>query len=299
MIKKPSIIITSIGRTGTKFFSKLFKQIVPNGTTLHDPHVLSFSIRKGKGIKHLLEQLQESGIENLVIRKALGRWDLTRLSDARVKEELGYEETVEEVLRQRKKFVTTRPGSVYIESSAGYYGLIDVLRDVYERQAVAYMVRDGRDWVQSWMNWGEMYGKGRLRSLITHTWPEASQIPDDPYSFKWKSMSRFEKLCWAWASLNNYALQTIQKNPNARVFHFENIFSSHDRYEHLAELVRFLTAIVQREETPSDLLEGWLERKIHGSTGDFPSWRDWPKDQRRQFRTICGPLMDQLGYEVE
>jgi len=301
MIKKPSIIITSLGRTGTKFFYTLFREIIPDGTSLHEPDVFNIVQYRetGERIRQILKQIREAGVYNMIIRKALGKWSLIKLSDARVRGELGYTEAVQQVLSQREKFVHSRSGHVYIESSAAYYGLIDVLKDVYEHHRVAYIIRDGRDWVQSWMNWGEMYSKGKIRSLVAHTWPTASEIEGDPYGAKWKAMSRFEKVCWAWARLNEYALRTIQENPNARIFRFEDIFKSENRYQHLEELVQFVTAFPDAGQIVTAPLDGWLDRQIHKSSPRFPSWEKWSAEQKQQFRAICGPLMEKLGYEFD
>ena len=65
-------------------------------------------------------------------------------------------------------------------------------------------------------------------------------INDLNYKNKWKYMSQFEKLCWGWTEINNYALNTINKNPNAKLFYFENIFKSKDKYYNLDNLLKFL-----------------------------------------------------------
>jgi hypothetical protein len=112
-------------------------------------------------------------------------------------------------------------------------------------------------------------------------------------------MSRFEKICWAWVRLNEYALGTIEENPNARAFRFEDIFKSRDRYQHLATLVDFATDLPGIEPVPSQALDGWLDRKIHGSSGEFPAWPNWSAQQKEQFIQICGPLMESLDYDID
>ncbi len=83
MIDKPSIIITSLGRTGTKFFADFFADIIPESTSLHEPDIFNFSLKKGKGLKYLNKQLRESDFKNLILKKALGKWSLVSLSDKR------------------------------------------------------------------------------------------------------------------------------------------------------------------------------------------------------------------------
>jgi hypothetical protein len=308
VIKKPTIIITSLGRTGTMFFYTLFRDVIPDCTALHEPDVFKIVRYRetDERIKQMLAQIREVGVYHLVIRKALGRWSLVRLSDARLRGELGHTETVQRVLSQRKRFVDSRSGSVYVESSFAYYGLIDILKDVFENHRVAYIVRDGGDWIRSWISWKEMqgkrwgmYGKGKIESLFGHNWPTASEMENDPYKRKWDSMSGFEKLCWAWFRLNKYALETVQENPNARLFRFEDIFQSEYRYQHLTDLVQFVTTFPNAEPISTGPLDGWLDRQIYKSVGRFPPKKEWSAKHKQQFRTICGTLMEDLGYELD
>ncbi|MGC9400542.1 MAG: hypothetical protein ACP5HM_15595 [Anaerolineae bacterium] len=298
MIEKPTIIITSLGRTGTKFFAALFRDLIPNAISLHEPDVFNFFQYESKKerIRQTVKQIQEVGLYNLFSRRAFG--SVIELSDSRMRNDFEYEEFARQLLKLRCEFVESREGTIYVESSIGYYGLIDVLSCVYECHRVVYVVRDGRDWARSHMNWGEMYGKGKLRSIFAHTWPTAPEIAEDPYADQWSKMSRFEKICWAWVRLNRYALDTIQQNPNARVFRFEDIFESEDRYQHLAELVNFATDMPGVDPVPAEALEGWLDRRIHKSSGDFPAWPEWSTQQKQQFKEICGSLMEELGYEL-
>lgn len=299
MIKKPVIVITSLGRTGTKFFAALFDELLPDATSLHEPDYLNFGQYRGVSEKasQVVRQLQEVGVSNLIIRKALGKWSLKQLSDRRVRRQISYKDAVQNVLSQRKQFINSRNGSIYIESSSAYYGLIDVLTDTYQRHKVAYVVRDGRRWVRSMINFQPGYDRGRIRRLISPPFPSASEIENDPFKSQWSSMSLFQQLCWAWSTLNEYAIETVSDNPNARLFQFEEIFQANDRYQHLLELVHFLIPDSHRHLVSSETLDGWLNRKIHKSQGGFPVWDQWSIDHRQQFLEICGPLMEKLGYE--
>lgn len=301
MIRKPAIIITSLGRTGTKFFQELFADIVPNATSLHEPDYVNFGQYTGMNerVRQLIRQIQESGFSNLVVRKLLGKWSLIELSDARLRGTLAYDEAVQRVLEQRKDFIQSQAGSIYIESSSAYFGLIDVLEDIYQQHRVVYIIRDGRDWVRSKMNFGNMYKKGKIRSIVSYNWLTAWDIEDDPYQSQWMTMSRFEKICWAWVRLNDYALATIPKGPNAKMFRFEDIFRSEDGYQHLSDLVQFATTFPDCEVIPTSSVDGWLDQQIHKSSRQFPAWSEWTIEQRRQFKEIAGPLMERVGYAFE
>lgn len=295
MINKPSIIITSLGRTGTKFFSVLFKEIIPDCSAFHEPDIVQYFGTNNR-IKSFMSRVKDAGIYNMIFLKLLGKWSLIKVSDARLRGVISKEQAIKEVLRQRINFINSKPGNIYVESNAGYYGLIPILNKVYTCHRAIYIIRDGREWVSSAMNVAELYGKKGLRKIFAHQMPSAHEFPTDPLYERWHFTSRFEKLCWAWSKLNEYALSTLAENPNTRMFHFEEIFSKKGSYRALNDLVTFATSIPSIEPKHIGTTDGWLERKIHKSSNEYSPWKDWSTDQKHQFEQICGSLMDQLGY---
>ncbi len=296
MIEKPVILITSTGRTGTEFFANLFADIVPDCTSLHEPDIIKFP-----GVKNRLEsysqQTQRAGIWRMIILKSLGKWTLAKLSDSRFAGKMSHADAAKELYIQRNGFVSKMSGSIYIESNLGYYGLLDIVPDVFTHHKTIYIVRDGRDWVRSMVNWGEVYGKNGIRKFFAHKWPIASDVQNDPHAKQWPTLSRFEQLCWAWSRLNEYALNSIQQDANARVYKFENIFMREDRYQTLAELISFSTSLPGIVAENLKRPDGWLEQKIHQSSSKFPEWEKWTDYEKKQFEKICGPLMDRLEYK--
>jgi len=296
MIDKPTILITSLGRTGTQFLAKLFADILPGSTSLHEPDI--FQGTAPDRWAQYLEQVRRAGAFRMVFQKALGTWTLVRLSDQRFSGRLGPQPAARSLDAQRRAFIEEMPGSVYVEANVGYYGLLDITPQVFREHRLAYLVRDGRDWIRSHMNWGELYGKKGIRKLVSHKWPGARDVVDDPYAERWQQFSRFERLCWAWTRLNEYALATATANSHARVFQFEQLFSSETKYEALDELVQHLTSLPGVDRRSLRATRGWLERPSHRSVDDFPSWRYWNTGQKRHFDGLCAPLMDKLGYTL-
>jgi hypothetical protein len=299
-VNKPTIIITSLGRTGTKFFQVLMKSHLPQSCSLHEPDVFNFyQYERGKErISQVQAQLKEVGPFNLFVRKPLGLWSLMDISDGRVCGAIDFSSALKKVHHQRYNFVKKVTGSPYIESNAGYYGLLDILDRVFDQYRAVYIVRDGRDWIQSEMNWGQMYGKGKFQKLFAHTWPTAVQCGEVSNQV-WESMTRFEKLCWAWVRLNEYAINSLAGNPNIILIKFENIFSSENKYQSLEELLTFLTSFKTPLKLDINSMAGWLEKRIHGSEGRFPKWVDWTLNQRDYFHKTCGPLMERLDYHYD
>jgi hypothetical protein len=297
MIEKPSILITSLGRTGTEFFARLFAHILPDSTSLHEPDIFQNAGIDDK-YGHFLGQVRRAGPWRMLILKTLGKWTLVKLSDERFLKQVNQIQATRALSNQRKGFIASMPGPVYVEANIGYYGLLDITPLVFRDHRAIYIVRDGREWVRSHMNWGEFYGKHGLRKLISHNWPSASDIPGDPSAMAWGAFSRFERLCWAWSKLNEYALETISSNPNARLFHFEEIFFGEQRYQVLDDLVSFATSLPGLAPANRGSTQGWLEKRTHQSTAGFPAWEDWTENQKSEFRHLCGPLMERLGYEL-
>ena len=297
MIERPSILVTSLGRTGTEFFARFFAHVLPDATSLHEPDIFQNTGVENK-LAHYLQQVRRAGPWRMVFLKALGKWTLVKISDARFLGRQDRPQAVRALTGQRKAFIESMPGSVYVEANIGYYGLLDITPQVFQEHRAVYVVRDGREWVRSHMNWGEFYGKKGLRKLISHNWPAASDVPGDPCAEQWDTFSRFERLCWAWSKLNQYALETLSSNPNARVFRFEKIFSGEERYEVLDDLVAFTTSLPSLPSTGRRSTAGWLEKRTHQSSSGFPAWEAWSADQQQHFRVVCGPLMEQLGYRV-
>ncbi len=292
MIEKPTIIFTSLGRTGSRFFATLFRDIVPNSISLHEPDTLVL-----KREYDVFKRIQEAGLINMFIRKPLGQWRILKISDERITNKINHAKAIQEVFKQRKYFVEGKKEQVYIESSYGYYGVIDVVDHVFKNHRLIYLIRDGRDWVRSHINWGIIYGKGKIKRMIGHTWPTALDFFDDSYYNKWYAMSRFEKICWAWVKFNEYALQILPNNPHARLFYFEDIFQSENRYQHLEDLVTYATTLPDMKIPITRSLDGWLDKKIHKSTSlQFPAWENWSVEQKMQFDNICGDLMRRLNY---
>ena len=291
MIEKPTIIITSVGRTGTQFFAKFFQNILDDATCLHEPDILKI----GRG-ESILQQLKDSGFWNLLIRKSVSNWSLIELADQRLREKIDDKNAIKSFYAQRAHFITTKKGKIYVESNSGYYGLIDLCSQTFKNYRIIYIIRDGRDWVRSWMNWGFMYDKNWLLNKISHSWPTAEEVPSDSFASSWKDMKRFEKICWAWTTLNSYAIEKINYDKNAKIFLFEDIFKSHERYKNLEELVDFSISSCDYEALYLNTANGWLDQKIHKSIGDFPKWDQWSNEHKKTFDSICGKLMQDLGY---
>lgn len=144
---------------------------------------------------------------------------------------------------------------------------------------ILHLVRDGRSVVRSIMNRKTFLPSDRVHS------GKLAPLPNDPWADKWPSMSRFERVCWYWATTNRYLL--IYNLPLVR---FEEITHSYELFEK-----QILTPI--GINIPS---KKW-EEQIHIPQNEnqhnwFPQWDNWSALQQKQFEAICGDVMLELGY---
>lgn len=63
----------------------------------------------------------------------------------------------------------------------------------------------------------------------------------------------------------------------------------------MEKLVSFL--VPSEVDLKLERIPSWLDIKIHQSTGGFPHWEDWTRQQKKQFEEVAGPIMQILGYD--
>jgi len=303
MIKKPTIIITSGARTGTTFFYKLFREILIDGASFHEPDRFGIKtvpeeIENLNRYQYDLWKIKKFGFFNITLLKFLGKWGLLSISNNRMSNNLSIDLASKKIIKQRKKFIESFKEKIYVESSYNYYGLIDVLPNAFENHKLLYIVRDGRDWVRSHINVGMFYNKNDFNTIFNKR-ITPHMLKDEEYIDKWEKMDQFEKLCWSWMRINEYAINTIKKNPYAKMFSFEKLFLGKDKYKNLNEMLDFCSSL-KNYDANLDKLNGILEKKAYKNPSNkFPHWKKWPESYKKKFNDICEPLMTELAYGTE
>ncbi len=298
MIKKPTVIITSLGRTGTLFFARFFKDRFSNVAAFHEAGRIT--LREIK-MSEIVGSIKNFGLKKSVFNKLSRESGLMSLSHKRMRSEISTQQAAEGIIANRKSFIEKAKEDLYVESNYQYYGLIDVLPSVFERYKLVYIIRDPRDWVASCINSRLFYHPTDFHTLIGDRITPAL-IKDEEYTDKWRKMDRFEKLCWAWNYINNYAVKSVKNNPYASIYKFEEIFLSDDRAAKLIELIEIILDFdglrIQRPGK-EDVAE-FLDRKINKSKiQNFPKWDKWPKGRAKFLHEMCGSLMQEFNYGKE
>ncbi len=295
-IRKPCIFITSGGRTGTLFLADLLRDLIPACDAFHEPDVLKEPLRQWLAVSLMYFD---------PVYLTLGRLSrflcMRKLSIDRQRRLAPPDYAARAVARMRRRFVASLGGKIYAEANPQMWGLIDVLPAVFPNSTTLFFVRDGRQWVRSWLAfWGGRYGPRDIVGRLGLGRLSAKMFPEDPWHGAWDGFDLFEKQCWLWVATNRFAMDGLARNPHGRMWKYEDLFLGDDRYRNLRELMDFVTTFPDGTHVAYGSVDGALERRAHASQPErFPDWPDWSDRQVAQFQRICGPLMDELGYGQE
>lgn len=152
------------------------------------------------------------------------------------------------------------------------------MRKAFPKAKQFQIVRDPRNVLRSLMS----------RELFDRKDPMAAVIfpsKDDAYSDKWKTMTRFAKLCWLWAADNRF----IRENTEHFIL-FEKLRNDFDYFDE--NVLKFLDL-----KMPADTWNTQIN-KVYNSTPryTFPKYADWSAEHKKQFEEICGEEMARYGY---
>jgi hypothetical protein len=143
-----------------------------------------------------------------------------------------------------------------------------------------HLVRDGRMVVRSLMS----------RELFAIHDPMAKLIyppRKDPYRERWKTMSRFEKLCWVWQADNRYIREHVEHSVR-----LELLVSDYDYFAE--KILHHLNFDIDRRT--------WARycQKVENRTRRYrmPSFNDWSNEERKAFQEICADEMLACGYSL-
>jgi hypothetical protein len=159
-----------------------------------------------------------------------------------------------------------------------------------------HLVRDGRAFVRS--AW--------IRPVYTAHASAPILVPrdDDPYADRWRTMSRFERLCWYWTHMNRHLKDRID-----RTVRLEDLVADYDVFDRaiahptglrITRHAWHAATASPRNTSGRYRVRQWARRLLPGRSAHpitpLPHWSDWSRDQTRAFKDIAGDLMGELGY---
>ena len=140
-----------------------------------------------------------------------------------------------------------------------------------------HLVRDGRDVVRSIASRKSFFDDKNNKIII----PKQG----DYYRQKWKTLTKFEKICWLWKEDNEYINKYVKERIN-----FEQIISN---YNYLKEKLLNPLGLEISEKIWKDKIN-----KHKNITVEYkiPHWKEWDKEKIKTFNLICGETMKKMGY---
>lgn len=271
-------------------------QIIEDCTSVDEPDIITGH----EALLEMYKKIREFGPFRVTAGRFFTHYSMRALGVARQRGKLSDSEVVKSLRLARMSTLNNVKTNIYLEANLQLCGLTDLLPLAFPNSRVVFIVRDPRSWVSSWMNLGRaIYSsydvRCRFNSRLT-----PYHFEGDPYKKIWKSMTRFEKLCWAWARENSYALKCAESTDSVKVFRFEDLFCEGNNYD---EMVRFLEFV---SEFPDGFRAEWtfnpelLGQKVNAAGRKmFPEWTEWNIEQAGLLDEHCGELMKQLGYGCE
>lgn len=303
-IDKPSIFVTSAGRTATRFISELIELAIPNCYSDQEPDVWrldSVIIDFKKNYPEFSRKIKDFGFFNMTLGKLTPLGNPRGLSAARQMGRISEQKASKILFGFRNKFVSGLEHSIYAECNLQVVGLIDIIPKVFSNSKTIFIIRDGRDWVRSSCNgYFAPYSIGDPVRFFPGSRPSSTRCLEDPFKDRWDSLSRFQKLCWYWRRHAQYALETLPKNPDSKMIKYEKLFDSSRHTEEMTELLEYLTSFPDGTKLNYQYNGELKGKRFHESRKNtFPKWADWSQQNTDHFQEICGDLMTKLKYGQE
>ncbi|MEP3891166.1 MAG: sulfotransferase [Hellea sp.] len=289
---KDLVFIVSGGRTGTTFFGDYLSDVVEDCYSEHEPDLLvGFQAKTRKRIKRF-------GIYHMVIGRLLRQTGIRNLAQKYLSGELSDSQIIDKIYKHRRRYHGSIEASLIVESYYVWYGLLGPLRKSYPDAKILAIIRDPRDWVRSWMNYGGFYGKSDQIKWFGQSRVTPAVIGDTIQAQKWAEMTHFEKICWNWNLTYGLISNFVESDDHGRVFRFEDIFLTGADENSLEKLMDFTTRFEHRQYS-YDLEKLKTKPSANSSKKTLPSWLDWTPEQARQMDRLCGDLMRANNYGLE
>ena len=169
----------------------------------------------------------------------------------------------------------------------------------FSNYKIVGIVRDPRTWVTSVMNFGGWYDQHDLVERFRFKRLEPVMIGDIAYAQNWPRMSSFAKNCWHWKVITRLLQEHAAHDRNMRLYRYEDLFLSQGRATHVEDMLRFMVTFTDR--TFSYRFDPDIMKRIKNRSrpGSFPDWSDWTLEMAQELMSLCGPLMQDLGYGFE
>lgn len=288
---KDLVFVISGGRTGTQFLGDRLSAAITDSYSVHDPDILSVYV------KRVAARIKVFGLWNMTIGKALGRTGVRSIGQRLITGEIDRSTALSRIHNLRSHYHESIRESLVIESNSQWLYVCDEIATIWPHARVIVVVRDPRTWIRSWLNKGirwrpydpvRLFPPGRLTPRETG---------DSAWIRRWRSFDTLGKLAWEWRFVYGRLQAHVERNPNARLFRFEDLFEA-DNDNAMHQLVSFSASHPMRQYrfTVPEEFRTNIQNASHGS---YPDWREWAPEQAKLVDDLCGLLMKRFGYGNE
>lgn len=158
-----------------------------------------------------------------------------------------------------------------------------VIAEIYPTAPLLHLHRDGRDVVRSLMARQIYTPGGGVNNLHA---PD----PGDRHRGRWRSYTRFQKLCWFWQD----GVNRVLPYETGRIC-FERMITDYGYFDAAVCAPAGFTPI--RNSAWQAAVEDFGPARNATKDHVMPAYPDWPDFEKQQFWDICGHTMRVLGYD--
>lgn len=170
----------------------------------------------------------------------------------------------------------------YIETNHKLFSLVPHLRQWYSEALIIHVIRDGREVVRSWINYGRFM---KVKSKTLKLLPNLAE--DDSIRQRWKNWNPIQRAAWYWS---RKATVIDSSNPDY-TFRFSNLLNAEG-----TTIFEFLDKFEGVDYQDREIKQN-LKRKKNESTSNFiPEYSLWPDHWKEQFWELAGNAMERFSY---
>lgn len=289
--QKDLVFIVSGGRTGTQFLGDQLSLVIPNSYSEHEPDILS--LHKPRTIK----RIETFGLRHTFWGKFFGRGGVRAIGTWRILGKITEQECIRRLQNVRHRYHSSIEAPLIIESNPQWHYACDELSITWPHARIIIIVRDPRTWIRSWLNKGIRWRAYDLVQWLPPGRITPKKAGDIEWIKPWKKFDAFSRLAWEWRFVYRRLARFAQKNANAKIFRFEDLFHNKDQTP-MRELVEFAATHPKRQYS-YQLPRDFTAKSKNASQGPAQDWKEWCPEQARLVDSLCGTLMTKFGYGHE
>jgi hypothetical protein len=289
-------LICSTGRTGTRFLGLNAHKLVTGCCSAHEPDVImGFTASE-------LRKALKFGLYNTVFGRLLGATGLRNIATLYAKGHLSAKHAAHRIRRQRTRIYAECTEPLYIESYPQWTLLLPVLPLVFTHYRVAALVRHPFDYIGSMTD--HVSVKDRHWLGLTEIRPLRRRLfrKLTPEDVGYERSNRVQQqsawyLAWEWQHWANAILDACDRDPNVRVFRYEDVFAAEStKRQELLSFIAHDPGRVAPEATQTTIFEQVQNAAPKTAARDVSRW---PDALRREILRLCTSAATRLGYTLD